>query len=163
MPQNPNQTPVEDLYLDSDLLPRYEPDLIDDARLIEPVLNAIQTAVGQRGIVAAAAFAGRFYERKGHEETRAFGEPINKHYDSDDGDFYLKIGVRVPARSAQPVLDAIREIEKITDAQLLEKLSEDLLQSQRQQESAQRQQEDAAKREASIQTEIDKLTKKGQS
>lgn len=144
---------IEDSYLDPGLLPTVDPQQRTDAQLVEPVVEAIQAAVADCSVTAAQVFAGRIHTRKNEECTTAFGQPPSAGHTSDGDDFYLQIGVRVPSYAAAPVLEAIRAIEMLSDAQALREARARLAEA-RERTAA------ARSEEARVQAEIDRLDPK---
>lgn len=102
---------IEARNLDPALLPSYTPQASTDAALVEPVLAAIQAAVNNCSVIAAATVAGRIYTRKTEECVDLFSHPRNRSYGSTDDDFFLQVTVRVPHRANKPVMDAIARVE----------------------------------------------------
>lgn len=141
---------IEEHRLDPGLLPTVEPDARTEARFVEPVLRAIQAAVADCSVTAAATFAGRMYVRKDEECATAFGAPTNERHDRGDGDFYLRVGVRVPGYASTPVLEAIRDVEALSTEQALREKQQQLVEARARTEAAQ-------EAEARIQAEIDRL------
>ena len=141
---------IDDHHLDSGLLPSVYPELRTEAFLIEPVLQAIRSAVTEGDITAAQVFAGRIYTRKHQQCTTAFGRPANPGYESEDDDYYLQIGVRVPSHASKQVLDAIGTLEALSNEQMLREARARLAEAKERTAAAQN-------AEARIQTEVDHL------
>lgn len=146
-----NHPRIEAHRLDPGLLPSYIPERSTEARLVEPVLEAINTAVQDCSITAAQVFAGRIYVRKGENCVTAFGAPTNEHYDRDDGDVYLELGVIVPSYAEKPVLDAVQRVDAMCTNQALRDKRQLLVEARTRREAAQ-------EAEARIQAEIDRLS-----
>lgn len=144
---------IEEHHLDPDLLPSIDHETRTEAHLVEPVPRAIQAAVADCGVTAAATFAGRMHARKNEECATAFGAPTNERYDTRRGDFYLQIGIRVPSHASAPVLEAIRAVEALSNEQLLREARARL-------DDAKVRTVAAQEAEARIQAEIDRLALK---
>lgn len=132
---------IEAAHLDPTQLPTSEVNSRTEAHLVEPVLAAIQAAVADSSVTAAQVFAGVAYGRKGETRTTAFGEKPNPSYSSEDDDFYLQIGVRVPRYAAGPVLDAIKVVETLSNEQKLREIQAQLAEAKERTASAQRTEE----------------------
>lgn len=149
MPSTPHPR-IEAHNLDPERLPSYAPDGSTEARLVEPVLDAIREAVADCSVIAASTVAGRIYTRKSEEVVDLFGHNRNPHYGSDHDDYYLSLSVRVTSHAAKPVLDALRRIENMADEQRLREAQARL-------QAAKAAVQAAVDAEARIQAEIDQL------
>lgn len=149
-------TAIEEHDLDPELLPHYTPEPSTEARMIAPVLEAINDAVQHGAVRAVSTITAQFYQRKDNEPLRSFGDPRNVHYDRGGGDYYLQIGVRIPtnANRNKALAKQLAELEIMSDAQLLKEKQKAL-------HEAKARTENARQAEAHLQAEIDRLSPNG--
>lgn len=141
---------IEAHRLNPESLPASDPERRTDAVLVEPVLRAIQAAVADDSVTAA----GRIHLRKSENLVTVFGSTPNPRYSSAQDDFYLQIGVRISSHAAKDVLDAVRDVELLSNKQLLEEARARLAEAEERTAAAQA-------TETRIRAEIDRLTGRG--
>lgn len=145
---------IEAHRLNPESLPASDPERRTDAVLVEPVLRAIQAAVADDSVTAAHTAAGRIHLRKSENLVTVFGSTPNPRYSSAQDDFYLQIGVRISSHAAKDVLDAVRDVELLSNKQLLEEARARLAEAEERTAAAQA-------TETRIRAEIDRLTGRG--